>query len=81
MTVADHFQLRVERRFYTPTQAAEILGISRSKIYEMMQSGEIPFETYGGARRISVLFVGMIVAEAETRARESAEHFANRRAS
>jgi excisionase family DNA binding protein len=34
------------------TQAAEYLGISRSKIYAIMDSGELAYAKFGKARRI-----------------------------
>lgn len=35
-------------------EAARILSLSRSTIYEMMDSGELPSVRWGAARRISV---------------------------
>lgn len=70
---ADHLIIRIERRFCTPREAAIVLGVSRSKIYEMMSNGELPFEEFAGARRIALVYLGMIVANAEQAATEAAE--------
>ncbi len=45
---------RVEPLLYRPAEAAEALGVSRSKLYEMMNSGEIPCVRLGGVRRVPV---------------------------
>ncbi|HUB69839.1 MAG TPA: helix-turn-helix domain-containing protein [Acidimicrobiales bacterium] len=44
----------VERMLYTPTEAAKALGISRSTIYVLMASGEIPSVRIGSCRRVPV---------------------------
>jgi excisionase family DNA binding protein len=36
----------------TVTEAAEYLSISRSKLYQMMDSGELPYVKLGRCRRI-----------------------------
>ncbi|KJE21497.1 DNA-binding protein, excisionase family [Frankia torreyi] len=36
----------------TPTEAAELLGVSRSTIYELMNSGDIESVRIGRSRRI-----------------------------
>jgi excisionase family DNA binding protein len=35
-------------------EVAMILGISRSKVYELISSGELPSITIGGCRRVPV---------------------------
>ena len=42
---------RVERLLYRPAEAAEALGVSRSKVYELMNTGEIPWVRVGEARQ------------------------------
>jgi excisionase family DNA binding protein len=37
---------------YNPTEAAEILGISRSGIFRLMSSGQLESVKIGGLRRI-----------------------------
>jgi excisionase family DNA binding protein len=38
----------LERQGYSPTEIAEILGCSRSKVYMMIQSGELRARRLGG---------------------------------
>ncbi len=38
----------------TPSEAARRVGISRTKLYELLASGEVPSFTLGRARRIPV---------------------------
>ena len=45
---------RVERLLYRPDEAADALGVSRSKVYELMNRGEIPWLLLGRARRVPV---------------------------
>lgn len=40
------------RLLLTPTEAAEALGIGRSKLYELLRSGVVPSITIGACRRI-----------------------------
>ena len=42
-----------QRLLYRPGEAAEILGLSRSKVYELLASGELASVTIGSVRRIS----------------------------
>lgn len=41
-----------DRLLYRITEAAEILGVSRSKAYELVASGEIPSVRLGGTVRV-----------------------------
>lgn len=41
-----------EKLLLRPAEAAELLSISRSKIYELVNAGEIPSIRLGGAIRI-----------------------------
>lgn len=41
-----------QRLLYRPTEAAEILGLSRSKVYELLGKGDLASITIGGVRRI-----------------------------
>jgi excisionase family DNA binding protein len=41
---------KLERLLLRPTEAGEVLGISRSKIYELLASGEIPSVRVGNPR-------------------------------
>ena len=40
------------RLLLTPTEAAEALGIGRSKLYELLRDGVVPSVTIGACRRI-----------------------------
>jgi excisionase family DNA binding protein len=42
----------MNRLLLTPTEAAEALGISRSKLYELMRAGLVESVLIGTARRI-----------------------------
>ena len=44
----------IDKILYTPTEAARALGISRSTIYVLMASGEIPSVHIGSCRRVPV---------------------------
>ena len=42
-----------ERAFYTPKEVGEMLGVSRSKVHDLLETGEIPSVHFGAkARRI-----------------------------
>ena len=45
---------RVEPLLYRPAEAAEALRVSRSKVYELMNRGEIPWVRVGKVRRVPV---------------------------
>ena len=40
------------RLLYTPTDAAELLGFSRSRLYRLLASGELECVHVGGVRRV-----------------------------
>ena len=44
--------LTVDKLLYTPVEAAHALGLSRSTIYVLMASGEVPSVHIGSSRRI-----------------------------
>ena len=46
-------ELIMEKIFYTVTEAGEALGLGRTKIYELMERGEIESVKIGTSRRIS----------------------------
>ena len=45
---------QIEPLFYRPVEAAEALRVSRSKVYELMNRGEIPWVRMGKVRRVLV---------------------------
>lgn len=44
----------VERMLFRPAEAAQAIGVSRSRVYELINSGEIPSLKVGGVRRVPV---------------------------
>jgi excisionase family DNA binding protein len=42
----------VEKILLTPVEAAAALGIGRSKVYELLQSGQLPSVHIGRCRRV-----------------------------
>ena len=44
----------VERILYRPGEAAEAIGVSRSRMYELLASGEIPSVNVGNVKRVPV---------------------------
>ena len=45
---------RVDRLLLRPAEAAEAIGIGRSKVYELLASGELPSIRIGGTVRVPV---------------------------
>ena len=43
----------MDKVLLTPVEAASALGIGRSKLYELLQSGRLPSVRIGACRRIS----------------------------
>ncbi|MSO29795.1 MAG: DNA-binding protein [Acidobacteria bacterium] len=44
----------MDRLLLRPTEAAETIGIGRSKIYELLASGDLPSIRIGGSVRVPV---------------------------
>ena len=55
-----------------PEEAAETLGISRSRFYELMASGAIKTVTIGRSRRVTVGALEEFVAQLEGEAGDAA---------
>ena len=53
-TLADVAELENLRLLFTPEQAAVVLSIGRSKVYDLMRRGELRSLRIGGSRRVSV---------------------------
>ncbi|HEU5034281.1 MAG TPA: helix-turn-helix domain-containing protein [Mycobacteriales bacterium] len=51
------------RLLLTPTEAAEALGIGRSKLYELLKSGVVPSITIGACRRIVASDLAIVVEQ------------------
>jgi excisionase family DNA binding protein len=43
-----------ERLLYRPKEAADALGIGLTKLYELMETGEVPWIRVGATRRIPI---------------------------
>ncbi len=44
----------MEKLLLRPTEAADAIGIGRSKVYELLASGELPSIRIGGSVRVPV---------------------------
>lgn len=44
----------MSKLLYTPEEAAEVLGMSRTRLYRLINSGEVESVKIGGLRRIPV---------------------------
>lgn len=44
----------MDRLLLRPTEAAELIGIGRSKVYELLAAGELPSIRIGGSVRVPV---------------------------
>lgn len=53
----------VEPLLLRPGQAADVLSISRTKVYELLKSGELPSVTIGGSIRVPMAGLRRWVAE------------------
>lgn len=57
------------RLLYTPAEAAEVLGFSRSRLYRLLATGEIESVQVGGVRRVPAdALVSYVGALRDTRA-------------
>lgn len=54
---------RVPRLLLTPPEAAHALGISRSKLYELLRDGVVPSIRIGSCRRIALEDLATVVAQ------------------
>jgi excisionase family DNA binding protein len=61
----------VDRIAYRPAEAAAALGISRSRIYELMAEGHIAYRQIGGVRLIPRAAVDALFEEAASDAEAS----------
>ena len=51
------------RLLYRPEEAAAVLGLGRTKVYELMAKGSLRSVKVGGARRVSATALADFVAE------------------
>jgi excisionase family DNA binding protein len=61
-TVMDETVSPVAKLLFRPKEAAQRLGLGRTKVYELMASGELRSVKIGGARRISATALADFVA-------------------
>ena len=61
----------VERLLYRPAEAAEALGVSRSKMYELMNRGDIPWVLVGHSRRVPVEALRQLIGVATAGPRDA----------
>ena len=64
MRAEEHAMNKMQREFLRPSEAAAALGISRSKIYEALATGEIPSAKIAGVRRVPRAWIDEKVREA-----------------
>lgn len=62
----------------TPNQASARLGMSRTHLYKLLDSGEIPSHRVGRDRRVRVTDLAEFESQRQRDSRELAEKFANR---
>lgn len=75
---ASSISLDLEDAELTPNQAATRLGMSRTHLYKLLDSGEIPSHRVGRDRRIRVIDLAEFESQRQRERRELAEKFANR---
>lgn len=56
----------MDKLLLTPTEAAGVLGIGRSKVYELLQSGALASVRIGSCRRIPADVVHRFVTDLQT---------------
>ncbi len=66
----------MDKVLYTPTEAAFALGIGRSKLYELIGSGQLESVRIGACRRIPAQALGEFLAQLQNSAGYPARSFA-----
>jgi excisionase family DNA binding protein len=56
----------MNRLLLTPTEAAEALGIGRSKVYDLMRQGLLESVRIGGCRRVPSTALSDLIASLKT---------------
>lgn len=62
----------MDKLLYRPKEAAQVLGIGRDKLYDLMRSGRLDSVKDGGARFITADALRAYVAMLQTEASEAA---------
>jgi excisionase family DNA binding protein len=71
-------EVEVEKLLLTPEEAAEVLSIGRTKLYELMADGDLLSVRIGGSRRVPIDAVNEFVARLEDEARLTPPAYAPR---
>lgn len=58
----------MDKLLLTPAETAAALGIGRSKVYELLQTGKLPSVRIGACRRVPAEAVHTFVADLRTTA-------------
>ncbi len=53
----------MEKMLLTPEEAARVLSIGRSKVYELIRTGALESVRIGGSRRVPVTAIERFIAE------------------
>lgn len=61
----------MERMAYTPVEAAELLGLSRAKTYQLIRSGDLASVKIGSSRRIRREAISALLDRIEAEQRSS----------
>ncbi|MGH8890028.1 MAG: helix-turn-helix domain-containing protein [Acidothermaceae bacterium] len=56
----------MDKLLLTPREAADVLGIGRSKLYELLRAGTVPSVRIGACRRIAALDLENLVDKLRT---------------
>ena len=56
-------EINMDKVLLTPVEAATALGIGRSKLYELLQSGRLPSVRIGACRRIPAASIHRFVLD------------------
>ena len=59
-------EFKIEPLLVTVPEAARMLALSRSLVYEMIANGELPSVKYGGTRRIAIATIKEWIANHTT---------------
>ena len=66
--MAERIESRIPVRLVCPEDAARALGIGRTKVYELIRSGELRSVRVGGLRRVPVAALDEFVKRLEAEA-------------
>jgi excisionase family DNA binding protein len=61
----DQFEVMPQPLLYRPEEAAQLLGVGRTMVYELIRAGRLRSIKLGGARRITPAALADLVASLE----------------